>query len=214
MSAKIMKQAQAQQAEEEAAAAAAAGGGAAGGGAAAVAASKSTRSAASAGLGEFPSLGESKTAADLDAELDDGDTVVKSGGAEDGSSFMASMNINAADTAALAAFMPGDDAARAPTRSLADIIMAKIREKETEIASQMSEAAGGAQTSALDPKVIKVFSQIGEILSKYRSGKLPKAFKIIPTLKNWEEVLYVQHNPSRGEVGVGERQRHGGSKDS
>jgi len=101
------------------------------------------------------------------------------------------MNMNAADTAALAAFMPTEGGAPHQTRSLADIIMAKIREKETEIASQMSEAAGGAQHSTLDPKVIKVFTQIGQILSKYRSGKLPKAFKIIPTLKNWEEVLYI-----------------------
>ena len=28
---------------------------------------------------------------------------------------------------------------------------------------------------------------MGLILSRYRSGKLPKAFKIIPKLKNWEE---------------------------
>ena len=29
---------------------------------------------------------------------------------------------------------------------------------------------------------------VGKILSKYRSGKLPKAFKVIPSLSNWEEV--------------------------
>jgi len=29
---------------------------------------------------------------------------------------------------------------------------------------------------------------VGQILSKYRSGKLPKAFKVIPSLTNWEEV--------------------------
>jgi hypothetical protein len=32
---------------------------------------------------------------------------------------------------------------------------------------------------------------VGDILSKYRSGKLPKAFKIIPSLQNWEEVIMV-----------------------
>lgn len=30
-----------------------------------------------------------------------------------------------------------------------------------------------------------------QVLSKYRSGKLPKAFKIIPALSNWEQVLYL-----------------------
>ena len=28
-------------------------------------------------------------------------------------------------------------------------------------------------------------------MSRYRSGKLPKAFKIIPALSNWEQVLYL-----------------------
>lgn len=27
------------------------------------------------------------------------------------------------------------------------------------------------------------------MLSRYRSGKIPKAFKILPRLENWEEVL-------------------------
>ncbi|KAJ8412202.1 hypothetical protein AAFF_G00144690 [Aldrovandia affinis] len=49
-------------------------------------------------------------------------------------------------------------------RTLADIIMEKITEKQTEV---------------------------GTVLSKYRSGKLPKAFKIIPALSNWEQVLYL-----------------------
>jgi essential nuclear protein 1 len=94
------------------------------------------------------------------------------------------------DAAAMAAFMPSEDAPRAKTVNLADMIMSKIREKETEIASQMSEIHGDAPTE-LDPKVIKVFTSIGQILMNYRSGKLPKAFKIIPSLKNWEDVLYV-----------------------
>lgn len=28
-------------------------------------------------------------------------------------------------------------------------------------------------------------------MSRYKSGKLPKAFKIIPSLANWEEILYI-----------------------
>ena len=35
--------------------------------------------------------------------------------------------------------------------------------------------------------IISYFS-VAVILSKYRSGKLPKAFKVIPHLQNWEEV--------------------------
>lgn len=36
--------------------------------------------------------------------------------------------------------------------------------------------------------LIIFFSSVGDIMSKYRSGKIPKAFKIIPSLQNWEEV--------------------------
>jgi essential nuclear protein 1 len=33
--------------------------------------------------------------------------------------------------------------------------------------------------------------RVGILLSRYKSGKLPKAFKIIPTLKHWEEILFL-----------------------
>ena len=77
----------------------------------------------------------------------------------------------------------------APRRTLADMIMEKIKDKETEIASQMSEAV--TMASRMDEKVVAVFKGVGQILTKYRSGKLPKAFKVIPVLSNWEEVLYL-----------------------
>lgn len=31
--------------------------------------------------------------------------------------------------------------------------------------------------------------RVGKLLSRYRAGKLPKAFKIVPSLSNWEEIL-------------------------
>ncbi len=44
------------------------------------------------------------------------------------------------------------------------------------------------QMEELDERVVNMYKQIRGILSKYRSGKLPKAFKIIPSLRNWEQV--------------------------
>lgn len=88
------------------------------------------------------------------------------------------------DEKAMAAFMSHEPVER---RTLADIIMDKINEKKTEIQSQMSETP---EAPPLDERVVKVFKSVGKILSKYRSGKLPKAFKIIPSLENWEEILY------------------------
>lgn len=33
--------------------------------------------------------------------------------------------------------------------------------------------------------------RVGKLLSKYTSGKMPKAFKHVPSLQFWEEVLYL-----------------------
>lgn len=33
------------------------------------------------------------------------------------------------------------------------------------------------------------FYRVGVMLSRYRSGKIPKALKVLPKLKNWEEIL-------------------------
>ncbi len=40
----------------------------------------------------------------------------------------------------------------------------------------------------LDDRVVNMYKQIRGVLTTYRCGKLPKAFKIIPSLINWEQV--------------------------
>ena len=44
------------------------------------------------------------------------------------------------------------------------------------------------QMNDLDERVVNMYKSIKQVLQRYRSGKLPKAFKIIPNLKNWEQV--------------------------
>ncbi|NXG58459.1 BYST protein, partial [Hemiprocne comata] len=75
-------------------------------------------------------------------------------------------------------------------RTLADIIMEKITEKQTEVETALSEMSG-CPMPQLDPRVLEVYRGVREVLSKYRSGKLPKAFKIVPALSNWEQILYI-----------------------
>ncbi|NWY75171.1 BYST protein, partial [Erithacus rubecula] len=75
-------------------------------------------------------------------------------------------------------------------RTLADIIMEKLTEKQTEVQTVLSELSG-CPMPQLDPRVLEVYRGVREVLSKYRSGKLPKAFKIIPALSNWEQILYI-----------------------
>ncbi|KAF8541374.1 Bystin-domain-containing protein [Trichophaea hybrida] len=72
--------------------------------------------------------------------------------------------------------------------SLADKILEKIAEHEAKLAGHSVEME---ETPSLPPKVIEVYTKVGILLSRYKSGKLPKAFKIIPSLKNWEEILFI-----------------------
>lgn len=41
----------------------------------------------------------------------------------------------------------------------------------------------------LDPQVSELYRGVAKVMAKYRSGALPKAFKIIPNLANWEQIL-------------------------
>lgn len=79
--------------------------------------------------------------------------------------------------------------------NLADKILAKIQEKEF---LKEQERSGDKNLDAvfLPPKVIAAYEKIGQILSTYKHGKLPKLFKVLPTLKNWEQVLYVTNPES------------------
>ena len=76
------------------------------------------------------------------------------------------------------------------TRNLVDIIMEKITEKQTELETRFSDA-GSLQLKNIDPRVKQLYAEVGEVLKKYRSGRIPKSFKMIPALKNWEEILYL-----------------------
>jgi len=59
------------------------------------------------------------------------------------------------------------------------------------VATERNADINGAQ---LSPKAIEVYTSIGKWLKNYKAGQLPKAFKVIPSLTNWEEVL-VLTNP-------------------
>lgn len=83
--------------------------------------------------------------------------------------------------------------------NLADKIMASIREKEMEndsgVVSQETRQAEPdsvpTEGVALPEKVIRAYSTVATILKTWTHGKLPKLFKVIPSLKNWQDILYV-----------------------
>jgi len=50
---------------------------------------------------------------------------------------------------------------------------------------------GAIIPQGLDPKVVEVYQAVGKIMSRFTAGKVPKAFKVIPNLQNWEEILFL-----------------------
>ncbi|KAI6247260.1 hypothetical protein HI914_04267 [Erysiphe necator] len=77
--------------------------------------------------------------------------------------------------------------------NLADLILEKIAAQEASQKSNGQKPQGGFQRSheelQIPEKVIDVYTKVGLILSRYKSGKLPKPFKILPTIPYWEEIL-------------------------
>jgi essential nuclear protein 1 len=73
--------------------------------------------------------------------------------------------------------------------NLADLILAKIAEHEAGESGEREQHAIDEEDVEVSPKVMEVYSKVGAILSRYKSGPLPKPFKILPTIPNWEYIL-------------------------
>ncbi|KAL7816844.1 Bystin domain-containing protein [Trichoderma aethiopicum] len=84
--------------------------------------------------------------------------------------------------------LKGSGEAQGESVNLADLILEKIA------AHEAAQAGGGNvrppdDDYELPPKVVEVYTKIGEILSRYKSGPLPKPFKILPTIPHWEDII-------------------------
>ncbi|KAH8547766.1 Bystin-domain-containing protein [Umbelopsis sp. PMI_123] len=101
------------------------------------------------------------------------------------------VEVDEADAEIMSKFMPSAPRAQ---KTLADLIMQKIEAKNAADSGNLEmQAEENVDISplGLDPKVVEAYTKVGTLLSRYKSGKLPKAFKIIPSLGNWEEILYL-----------------------
>jgi essential nuclear protein 1 len=103
--------------------------------------------------------------------------------------------LSAEDEKALAMFMP-KPASNTGSRNLADIIMDAIRKAEEKAGasagrSEEEKDADAGIRSRLDPRIIEAYTGVGKYLSHFKSGKVPKAWKVVPALKNWEEIVYL-----------------------
>lgn len=80
--------------------------------------------------------------------------------------------------------------------NLADLILERIAEKEASEAHQSRltsnrNVQAPPEPNEIPPKIVDVFVKCGQLLSRYRSGPLPKPFKILPTLPAWSDLLNI-----------------------
>ncbi|KAH6895768.1 Bystin-domain-containing protein [Thelonectria olida] len=85
---------------------------------------------------------------------------------------------------------PSGNALEGESINLADLILEKIAAHEA-AQSRGNQMAAPDDDYELPPKVIDVYTKVGQILSRYKSGPLPKPFKILPTIPHWEDILEV-----------------------
>ena len=96
------------------------------------------------------------------------------------------IDVNEDDDLAIRMFMKPSGV---KTKTLADLINEKITEKKTEIDTQFTDTSDVARD--IDPKVAEMYTEVGVLLTRYRAGKIPKAFKVLPQFRNWEQLLYL-----------------------
>ena len=83
----------------------------------------------------------------------------------------------------------GAAAGNEESTNLADLILEKIYAHEA--AQERDETGPVEEDIEIPPKVVEVFTKVGLILSRHRSGPIPKPMKILPTVPNWEAILEI-----------------------
>ncbi|BGP15620.1 hypothetical protein JCM10213_004140 [Rhodosporidiobolus nylandii] len=94
------------------------------------------------------------------------------------------LEIDEGDQAILDGYVPQGQLE--PGRTLADLIMEKIGQSETK---GKEPEVHREPPPGFNPKVVEVYTKVGQLLSRYKSGPLPKAFKILPTLSMWPQLV-------------------------
>lgn len=69
--------------------------------------------------------------------------------------------------------------------TLTELIVNKIKGKNEQVSSE------ARPLPKMDNTIIELYKGVGKYMTKLTSGKVPKAFKHIPSLEVWEDVLYL-----------------------
>ncbi|KAF8900011.1 Bystin-domain-containing protein [Mucidula mucida] len=102
--------------------------------------------------------------------------------------------IDEGDMEALDSLLPANSSQR---QTLADIIFAKLNSAENQNAAviqKMKQDPSNIDPAlGLDPRVVESYTKVGLLLHTYKSGPLPKLFKVIPSLPAWARILALTH---------------------
>ncbi|KAH7916148.1 Bystin-domain-containing protein [Hygrophoropsis aurantiaca] len=98
--------------------------------------------------------------------------------------------IDSGDIQTLDTLLPANSGDR---RTLADVIFAKLESGQTGNAAVIQKVQQDKEhpdpALGLDPRLVEAYSKIAIVLSGYKSGPLPKLFKVIPSLPAWARIL-------------------------
>ncbi|WRT67870.1 uncharacterized protein IL334_004844 [Kwoniella shivajii] len=78
-----------------------------------------------------------------------------------------------------------------PPKTLADLIFSKMEGGAVSRGIEDEDEGPPDPKKGLNPKVVEVYTKVGFLLSRYKSGPLPKALKILPSLPHWAQLLAV-----------------------
>ncbi|PPR02441.1 hypothetical protein CVT24_001990 [Panaeolus cyanescens] len=102
--------------------------------------------------------------------------------------------IDEEDQQTLDALLPANAGER---KTLADLIFAKLDSGNVESAAAIQKVAQDRDApdpaAGLNPSVVEAYTKIGVLLRTYKSGPLPKLFKVIPSLPAWARMLALTH---------------------
>lgn len=74
----------------------------------------------------------------------------------------------------------------AAPESLADLVVARLHER-----AGLKALRDPSVLTTPEPRVVKVYKGVAGFLQRYKSGKFPRAFKVLPSLAHWEQLLVI-----------------------
>jgi len=98
------------------------------------------------------------------------------------------ININKNEEKALELFMPNN---ANDAQSITDMILNKSKINELNNVYNNNLNANDIINTKIPKRVRILYRDIAKVLKNWRSGNMPKGFKIIPQLDCWEEILYI-----------------------